>query len=203
MKRIISILPIIAVFYLNSGFTTISEWDTKSQTEKIKLQYRWVKTSDNREMREFRAVLKVTSDVSSIIRNINEEDRLLQWTAKSKQCKIYGKTEKKWITYTLFDIPKPFSQRDLVLKHTLSNENGKLIIKLEPLPDYLPKQDNVTRMDEYLGYWIITPESDHAFRVEFYYTSTKKPIIPRFIMDPILQKMLMESFSKLIKLSET
>ncbi|MBN1182550.1 MAG: hypothetical protein JXB49_09710 [Bacteroidales bacterium] len=196
------IIFFIAASILFFGFTLKSDWDTKCENENIKLQYRWVQGQNDKELREFRAVMKVSSNVSTIIRNMNEEVWLKQWLANSKLCKIFNKTDNQWITYTYFDIPKPFKQQDLVLKHTIHIENKIIKIKLEPLPDYLPRMHNVTRLDEYEGYWLIIPEDNNQYQIEFYYTSTKKPVIPRFITDPIIQSILMESFSKLIQLSE-
>lgn len=193
---------IIAVSILIFGFTSKSDWDTKCENENIKLQYRWVKGQNDKELREFRAVMKVSSNVSTIIRNMNEEVWLEQWVANSKLCKIYNKTDNQWITYTYFDIPKPFEQQDLVLKHTIHVENEIIKIQLEPLPDYLPRLNNVTRLDDYKSYWLIIPKENNQYQLEFYYTSTKKPVLPRFIIDPILQSILMDSFSKLIQLSE-
>ena len=195
-------LIVFVVLILNSGFTPVSDWETKRESGNVKLQYRWVKDQDDQEYREFRAELTISSSLPSFLRNINEEKRIAQWTARSKACKVYDKTAGGWITYTLFDIPWPFTQQDLVLKHTLHYENGNLIVTLKPLPDYLPRQKDVTRLDEYNGYWKIIPEGTDHIQVEFYYLSTKKPVLPRFIMDPILQNMLMESFTKLIALSE-
>ena len=202
MNSRVLIILFIAVSILIFGFTSKSDWDTKCENENIKLQYRWVKGQNDNELREFRAVMKVSSNVSAIIRNLNEEVQLEQWLANSKLCKIYKKTDKQWITYTYFDIPKPFKQQDLVLKHTIIVENEIIKIQLEPLPDYLPRLNNVTRLDEYNGYWLIIPKDNNQFQIEFYYLSKKKPVLPRFIIDPILQAILLESFSKFIQLSE-
>jgi len=196
------ILLFIILPFINIGFSSRTNLDVKNENENVKLQFRWLNGPDDILVRKFSAVLNVSSNLPSIIRNINEEKRLTQWVAKTKACKIYDKTDNEWITYTLFDIPRPLTQQDLVLKHTLNFENEIIRIQLEPLPDYLPRKDNVTRLNEYNGYWIIIPEVNNNMRVEFHYSTTKKPVLPRFISEPILQKLLMESFTKLIKLSE-
>jgi hypothetical protein len=193
---------IILLCIINLGATADSDWDTKLENKNVKLQYRWVKSEDNAEYREFRAILKMSATVTSFMKNMNEAQKLAQWTAKSKDCKIYSKTENSWITYTLFDIPKPFKRQDLVLKHTVSYKNNRLIINLESLPNYVPEQRDVTRLTEYIGHWEVIQEKPNQLKVQFYYASLEKPVLPRFIIDPILQKILMESFMKLIDLSE-
>ena len=90
----------------------------------------------------------------------------------------------------------------MVVKNTVHYEDEFLKIKLDALPDYLPRYDDIKRLTEYKGYWLIIPVKENEYRVEFYYTTKQKPFLPRFIMDPILQKLLMESFDKLIQLSE-
>jgi hypothetical protein len=44
---------IILLCIINLGATADSDWDTKLENKNVKLQYRWVKSEDNAEYREF------------------------------------------------------------------------------------------------------------------------------------------------------
>jgi hypothetical protein len=122
----------------------------------------------------------MSATVTSFMKNMNEAQKLAQWTAKSKDCKIYSKTENSWITYTLFDIPKPFKRQDLVLKHTVSYKNNRLIINLESLPNYVPEQRDVTRLTEYIGHWEVIQEKTKPTEGAVLLCITRKTSTPTF-----------------------
>jgi hypothetical protein len=66
-------------------------------------------------------------------------------------------------------------------------------------PDRVPQQSGITRMDKYEGQWVFIPVGNGKTRVEFYSIAFSRPIVPRFIQDPVVQGILIDSINKLVQ----
>jgi hypothetical protein len=115
---------------------------------------------------------------------------------------VIKKNDDRWITYTLFRIPRPLKQRDLVAIYRVVEKNDRTILDVRPVPDYIPGRKGVSRMEHYDGRWEFIPVSNGKTRVEFYSVAYSRPVIPRFLLDPILQGMWARSMESLAHLSE-
>jgi hypothetical protein len=200
MKALIILLSFIS--YPTFSQQILSEWETARKNENVELQYRWVCLGDTLKTRELRALFTVNAPSEAIIRNLNTESNFQSWSVGVKQCKNIEQTSSSWIMYSLFDIPKPFNQQDLIAKYSVEQLDNKTIITIESVPRYLPPEKNIARINNYSGYWILESVSDNITHVKFHSTSYTKPMFPRFIQDPILQRMLIKSFETLINQSE-
>lgn len=58
-----------------------------------------------------------------------------------------------WITHTVYDIPYPISQQDLIVKNEMIRENEKVIILLSAIPDIIKPIKYVNRQQLYFGNW--------------------------------------------------
>ena len=180
----------------------LSDWETARTSETVELQYRWLKLGDTLKTRELRSIFTVNASIDAIVTQLSTASDFESWSARIKKCETYEKSDDGWIMYSYFDIPKPFKQRDLVARYSFHTEGSKTIINVEAIPEYLPELKKVHRMKNYSGYWILEQNGKHKTDVKFHSTSFSKPVLPRFIMDPIIQRMLIRSFEKLINLSE-
>ena len=68
-------------------------------------------------------------------------------------------------------------------------------------PDFSPHLENIKRVKNYEGRWVFKALENGQTKVEFYTISFTKPIFPRFIQDPIIQKIFIESINKLRNLA--
>ena len=200
MRTLIFLL--CSISYPLFGQQILSDWETARKSETVELQCRWVLVGDTLKTRELRTLFSVDASIESIVKNLSTESDFQNWSVGVERCKNIEQTNNGWIMYSLFDIPRPFKQRDLISKYSLEKLGTKTIIKVEAIPDYLPKEKGVDRMNNYSGYWILEDMGQNKTQVEFHSISFTKPVFPRFIQDPIIQRMLINSFETLIKLSE-
>lgn len=197
------VFAVVAILQCASSDKKIlSDWETKKRSDAIKLQYRWVLIGDTLETRQTRAILHITAPEKEIIEHLKDGHKLKKWMAGSKKCEVYPISDNEWVTYTLFNIPKPFPQKDLITKYTVHGQRGKTEIKITSAPGFLPKNNGISRLEHYEGAWTFTPVSTHTMKVVFSTTTFSKPVLPRFIQDPIIQRVLMQSFENLKNLSE-
>jgi len=203
LKQMVKLLFLLSTLsYSLFGHKVISEWETAKKTESVELQYRWVNVGDSLKTRELRALLTINASIGSIVKNLHTEKNYQQWSVGVENCKTYEKSGNGWVMYTLFDIPKPFTQQDLIARYTIEKDGNRTVIKVESIPEYLPVKNGISRMKNYLGCWVFEAVSGNCSHITFYSTSFTKPMFPRFIQDPIIQRMLVKSFESLIKMSE-
>lgn len=135
--------------------------------------------------------------MESVLANLVHPEKLLAWNDGARSQKILKHEGQTWITHTLYDIPFPLSQQDLVVKNTMVKENEKTIILMSALPDYIAPLKNVTRQQLYFGKWELRSLGNGTTRVSFSAISFSKSGIPRFVRDPVILSRLFNSFVRL------
>lgn len=196
MKALIILLSFLS--YPTFSQEILSEWKSARKNENVELQYRWVCIGDTLKTRELRALFSVNATAEAIINNLNTESNFQNWSVGVRRCKNIEQTAIGWIMYSLYDIPIPFKQQDLIAKYTVEQHLNRTVVTIESLPNYFPPEKDITRINNYSGYWILESVNDNRTHVMFHSTSYTKPMFPRFIQDPILQRMLIKSFETLI-----
>ncbi|MCG8306630.1 MAG: hypothetical protein MI975_04505 [Cytophagales bacterium] len=186
----------------NASIDVISEWETKRTSERVELQYRWVIVGDTLKTRQIKSMFMVKAKPSRIVENFRHAKFLEQWALGAKTCTVFDRADDAWITHTIFDIPPPFKRQDLIAEYRLERHVDRYTICFTALPDYLPSEKGLKRMKHYTGQWEILPLGNGYTEVKYLTTAFSKHMAPRFILDPIMQRLLIESMENLIKLSE-
>lgn len=182
--------------------TILSDWETRQKTNGIELQYRWILIGDTLKTREMRVFFVINTSISDILPNFYQSDKLKQWTAASARCKVFHFSDTEWTTYTLFDIPKPFRKQDIFINYLVTSIQNITWIRMTSVPEFRSKVEGINRIENYEGYWKLTTLNNGNTLVEFYSISFIKPLLPRVVQDPILQRLFFRSLENLTKLSE-
>jgi hypothetical protein len=114
---------------------------------------------------------------------------------------VFQQDGSSWITHTVYDIPYPLSQQDLVVKNVMIRDKQRIIILLSAIPDYIEPLKNVNRQQLYFGKWDLKILDNSCTEVKFSVLSFSKSRVPRFMRDPIIQNKLFNSFVSLKELS--
>ena len=108
---------------------------------------------------------------------------------------------KLWYTYTLYDIPWPFNKRDLVSAYDLNYMPGNkhATIKIQSKAGYIHEKPGIERLINYNATWTITETSFQQVQIIFSAISDTPPLFPRYIQDPVIEKMF---HNNLVRLKE-
>jgi hypothetical protein len=177
------------------------KWETIKQDKGVTLSSRWLTFGDSLKTREISSRFVADADIQSVLAHLLHPGKVLAWNDGARSMKVLNREEHTWITHTVYDIPYPFSQQDLVVKNTMLAENGKTIILISALPDFIAPLKNVTRQQLYFGKWELVPLDSRTTRVSFSAISFSKSGIPRFVRDPVIQNKLFNSFVRLKELA--
>jgi hypothetical protein len=180
---------------------TVSRWETMKQDKGVTLSSRWLSFGDSLRTREIALHFRVDADMERVLDYLTDPEKMNDWNDGVRSLELLEHKGTTWITHTVYDIPYPFAQQDLVVKNTMKQEKQKIIILLSALPGYIQPLKNVTRQQLYFGKWELTTADHTTTEVKFSALSFSRSGIPRFIRDPVIQNKLFQSFSRLKELS--
>ncbi|QGY44535.1 hypothetical protein GM418_12950 [Maribellus comscasis] len=178
------------------------QWALARETKGVSIYYRWI-VNDTVKTREMRAKFKIKADVAEILPQFSEVENYYCWAVGIKKCEIKKLNENSWVTYTLMDYPWPFKQKDLVTRYLVRIFSDETTISVYSDPNFFAKKDGVERVQNYFGEWKFRTNKSGTTEVDYRVVSYVKPVFPRFIQDPVIQKLFIDSFHELKLLAET
>lgn len=213
LKNIIIGVLLITVFkYTNAFSQTIDEitriddflaltskddWKVVKETEGVTLKYRWLYIGDSIKTRELSLCYETSQNSGDVLRKIKEPLKIKEWNSSVRSHINLENNESNWVSHTIFDIPYPFTQQDLVVFNVQSDKNGITTIYMHASADFIAQKEGVERQRFYLGSWVLTPKYDNLLEVKFSAISLSTSKIPRFIRDPIIHNRILNSFVKM------
>jgi hypothetical protein len=180
---------------------TVTRWEMIKQDKGVTLSSRWLSYGDSLRTREIALHFSVDADMERVLAYLTDLKKMKDWNDGVRSLELLEHKGSTWITHTVYDIPYPFAQQDLVVKSTMKQEKQKIIILLSALPGYIKPLKNVNRQQLYFGKWELTTADNTTTQVKFSALSFSKSGIPRLIRDPVIQNKLFKSFSRLKELS--
>jgi hypothetical protein len=136
-------------------------------------------------------------DVIAVIKSDRDAKK---WMYRAKQFYSFDpEGEDTWYTYTEMSVPWPFSNRDLVLKNELewSGDRNAARIKLTGIPDHIPVEGNLKRIEHFDGSWSIDPIEPGKVLVRYEVFTKSEPVLPRWIIDPIVEQGFWDTMYKM------
>lgn len=161
---------VLSVFFSSVGeneLKILSNWKLQKKYEGIKVETRWVYYRNKIKVRQMKVSFESKSNSKDFIKNLSNEKSLLNWGIRTKKCQVIPISEEEWITYTLYDIPYPFSNQDLITKYKLINSLDTILISVNSVPQYLKKIKGINRQQHYYGEWKIIEQKTGNLKIEF------------------------------------
>ena len=198
----VTFLLIVATVQVNAkGSKDNGEWELARETGDISIYYRWI-LNDTIKTREMRAQFVIDANITQILSQFSEPENYYSWAVGIKECEIKKFDENNWVTYTLMNYPWPFKQKDLVTRHLVRISENETVVSIYAEPGFFAEKEGIERMQNYLGEWKFNTNKSGSTAVDYRVVSFTKPIFPRFIQDPVIQKLFIDSFQDLKQLAE-
>ncbi|MBR9998126.1 MAG: hypothetical protein KFF73_04105 [Cyclobacteriaceae bacterium] len=174
------------------------EWRLKRDKDGIRIYTRWIEAEEGRKARQMHAVMQVEASLDASVLALTDEKQVKIWLNRVKEYDHFDEKDKyHWYAYTQFRIPWPLNNQDLITFNTLQQdrETSAVQIKLEGRPDDRPEENGVQRIPHFDGAWHFTPLADGRVQIEYYIFTKSKPVMPRWIIDPIVESGLWSTFA--------
>jgi hypothetical protein len=183
-----------------------SEWELDRNSDGVKTYTRWIELDGSQKVRERKGEIEINCTVNEVMKLICDCRNNEKWMSGIKEnYNLKQVSISEWFTYTLFDIPWPFENRDLISNYRVntSDEGKRATILISSREDYLPEKPAIKRLTNYSANWTITRITDSKVFVSFSAIANTPPMFPRFIQDPVLIQMFHNNLVKLRKLLDT
>lgn len=169
---------------------THGEWEAVSNSDGVQTYVRWIENKEGIKTRERQGEMVIecpAEDAISIIANAKSTEHWMKNVKESFEIKRVNSFE--WYTYTLFNIPWPFENRDLVSGNTIKTNFKKdsTIINIISREKYIPSRSGIKRLTDYTASWGIISITNEKVKITFTAITNTPPMFPRWIQDPVLE----------------
>ncbi len=178
------------------------DWRLKKEKNGIQIYTRWIEAEEGRKARQMHAIMQVKASLDASVMAITEDSQVITWLNRAKDYYHFDKQDDfHWYAYTQFNIPWPLDNQDLITFNTLQQDQNtkKILVSLVGKPDYKAEEKGVQRIPHFDGSWEFTPLSEGKIQVDYYIFTKTKPVLPRWIIDPIVEYGLWSTFSDMQK----
>jgi hypothetical protein len=192
----------VAIAQQESEPEIYAEWRLKKESEDIQIYTRWIDTGENRMARQMHAVMKVDASLDACVMALTDDRQVKDWLNRAKEYYHFDETDSRhWYAYTQFKIPWPLNNQDLVTYNSLEQDKNTLAVNvtIEGSPERISEVEGVSRMVHFEGRWHFVPQADGTVQIDYYIFTKAKPILPRWIIDPIVEHGLWSTFYEMRK----
>ena len=133
-----------------------SAWQQKKDDKGIKV---WVREVEGQPFKESKATVQFTGTVDQVVKLLLDYPSYAKWATRVLEARLVEKVgENIFYSYSLNDAPWPVSDRDIVLKNTLTREaSGSATIKMVAVEGKVTPVKDKVRMTYFDGYYAIKP----------------------------------------------
>ncbi len=172
------------------------KWEQVKEKNNVTISYRSLVLFDSIDTREMSIQFEIpTTTIDSIIQHIKKPIKVLHWNKSLRKNSLLKDSQNEWISYSLYKIPFPFTQQDLVAISKIEKEQDTVIISSKALPNYINTKKGISRVASNFSQWQLVADKG-KIKISYSAISVANSNIPRFIKDPIIQRKLLRSFTK-------
>ncbi len=178
------------------------DWRLKKEKDGIQIYTRWIEAEGERKARQMHAVMELKASLNAAVISITDDSQVKSWLNRAKKYYHFDQQDNfHWYAYTQFSIPWPLDNQDLITFNSLEQDQKtkKIHVSLEGKPDYKDEEKGVQRIPHFDGSWEFTPLADGNIQIDYYIFTKTKPVLPRWIIDPIVEYGLWSTFSEMQK----
>jgi len=176
------------------------DWRLRKDDDGIEVFTRWIEAEENRKARQMLAQMEVKASIDDVIDVIKDDKTAKKWVNRAKEFYHFDfADEHNWYTYTELSVPWPFSNKDLVTRNRLeyAPEEHKATVVITGVPDHIPEKNSTSRIPHFEGSWEITQLDPQTVKVAYFIFTKQEPILPRFIIDPIVENGIWSTLEKM------
>lgn len=187
---------LISLFILN--VTVGSDWVLKKDKSGIQVSTRSVEGSS---FEEFKGVTTITNstltEVLDVILDVKNYTSLFPDCMNPKILKQDGKFYDIHIIEV--KLPWPVKSRDAIYeqKTTLSADNKKALVSLNPMPDFAADKDGLLRIQKGTGFWELEEDENRNVKVTYQFHGDPGGEIPAWLANSFVVNQPFETLNNL------
>ncbi len=179
-----------------------NEWNCIYSSDNISHYERWITLDSGRPTRERKCVLVIDCSTEDAYNFLVDPLNIKRWMKGIRKVDlIQPDGEGQQYAYTIFKLPWPFDDKDMVASYEFFCQSAShYIIQIRSVQNVVEKNPRIDRIDEYLAVWELTKLNDNKTEIVFTVHSNTRPVVARFIQDPIMNRIFVQDFFRLKQL---
>jgi len=174
------------LFFFNLMFLPIylgaqSGWSLATDKDDIKIYTRSVSGSS---FKEFKAEMTVRASLSALVELLDDVENQVNWIhncAEARRLRTISRTE--GINYTVIKAPWPVTDRDLIIRYKITQDEKTKEVKIEMTGDksYIAEKRGLVRVPSMAGTWLYTPVGRGLVKITYQVHSETGGFVPASI----------------------
>jgi hypothetical protein len=180
--------------------TVPESWSMTREKNGIQIFTRWIRTSPHEKTRQVKGILTLRTAKEQIARLIINENQAREWMVFLDELKYYkGGSAEEWYAYGRINVMGKMVSFDVVTNNHILTDTAtnQTVITMNGMPGYLPLKSGVHRITGLYTTWNLTNVSQQMTRIEFTIYSDMKPVVPTWITDPVVARLLISTLEEL------
>lgn len=142
----------------------------QSKNDKRRGIQAWYKQEEGKHTRTFKIEATIKAPMEQTAMALVGGDSWQRWFWECVESKLLKKvSSRESLFYLKVNVPRPFPDRDTVLRAVIepySKQTGKLVLRFNAIPDYIPKTQGVVRAQDFTFKIEITPLSEASIKLD-------------------------------------
>jgi len=156
---------------------------------------------DGSPFHEFLAETEMIGSKEKFREIITGFDEYTDWSPDCKSVKVIDQDAPKSYTYhMMLKVPFPFSKRDIIQELILEETESELHINIKNHPDKIDQFEDVVRMQQAEGEWLIKQISQNRISIRFQYLANPGGDIPAWLVNSFIVKNPYKSLQNIRKI---
>jgi hypothetical protein len=178
------------------------EWTLKKDEDGIKV---YTRLPEGKKLEEVRATVRIKTSLSAFTALLKDVPGYKDWAyncVESKVLKIVCDTAQCYYTQT--DLPWPVSNRDLIFRSSLKQDEKTLVISTNSvcMPEMLDESEDVVRIREGRTAWTLVPLAGGYVDVDYYASIDPGGSVPTWVINSTIDKGPYNTLKKVRELLE-
>jgi hypothetical protein len=185
----------------SSDFTNFEGWRISKTKNGIQICTRWILTSQHEKTRQVKGIVTIQATREKIARLITDENQAREWMVFLDELNYFKTIDnpEEWYAYGRINILGKMACFDVVTDNRIQidTEKNQTLITMNGVPGYLPIKTGVHRITGLYSTWSLKTVSSEMTKIEFMLQSDMKPVIPVWITDPVVARLLISTLEVL------
>ena len=167
----------------NAKAQEIGPWELKKNKNGIEV---YVRDNSDSPIKELKMKFNVEASMSAIVELLLDVPAIPDWVYKCPEAYTIKKiNDQVEVYYNLVDFPWPLSDRDLIVKNTLTQDSLTKMVRSESFVSegHLPEKEGIVRIKKTHLWWEFTPKSNGLVEVEYFLSSDPGGLIPAWLIN--------------------
>jgi len=185
----------------SSDLQTFDGWNISKVKNGIQICTRWIINSHHEKSRQVKGIVILQAAREQIAKLITDVNEARKWMIFLDELTYYNSNGNpgEWYAYGRINVLGKIAGFDVVTNNCIrtSITDDQTVITMNGMPDYLPYKSGIHRITGLYSSWCLTGVSPEKTKIEFLLQSDMKPVIPAWMTDPVIARLLISTLEEL------